>query len=95
MALGPNMKKFIAERSAQLTVERGGSDPGDIAARILDGGFQQDLREASLWCKKAVEIVRLAAEPNPWKSATEEEICGWILEKLEIRKKEQELQRRK
>jgi enoyl reductase-like protein len=54
------------------------STPGRIAQGFLS---------AAEWCEQAIELIRSAVEPNPWKNATEEEIAAELLRRIEERKR--------
>ena len=50
-------------------------------------------KDATAWVNEAIELVRNAAEPNPWKMADDEEIAGAILEKIEATKTDKQNRR--
>jgi hypothetical protein len=87
--MGPNMRRLVAERAAQVAVESCKDEDlfGHIVQRIVSETLGKDLAEAKAWCETAVGLVRQAAEPNPWKAATDEEIAGTILRKIAGRRK--------
>lgn len=70
-----------------------GCDPGwrrfadGIAFLAEPGKIAKTAKGASEWVKLAIQLVRDAAEPNPWKNADDEAIAGEILRKLEERKR--------
>jgi len=43
--------------------------------------------EAAAWAKAAVLAVKTAAEPNPWKDSSDEEIAEEILRRVEDKKR--------
>ncbi len=92
MKLTPNIKALLSERWSQITSDRAGHAGGDwgkvtaVAARLTEpGAFQGDLNEAKTWVEAAIKSVRLAAEPNPWKAATDEEIAGEVMRLYHLR----------
>jgi hypothetical protein len=79
-------RRLIATRSAQLTFERKEKIDGEhgaflgVVGRLLDGGLQIDLREATEWVDKALAVMRTAPDADPaW---TDEDIAKMIVEKL-------------
>jgi hypothetical protein len=43
-------------------------------------------REATAWVEQALQLVRQAADPNPWRDASDEDIAAEILRRIEDRK---------
>lgn len=85
----PNVRRLIAERAATLQIEKakekyGNADVGSMAMCIMDGTFQECLREAALFVKGAIKEVRKATARYHY--LTDEEIAVEILRKLDERK---------
>ena len=81
MTQGPNVKRLIAHKMVKdLTPP--GSSIGTVAAAIVQGGIGPAAKAATEWVEQALAVVRQAAEPNPWKTATDEDIAGHILSKI-------------
>jgi len=59
---------------------------GTIQNLLTPGKLQSTGRAAEEWVAQAIEAVRLAAEPNPWRTATDEEIAEEILRTVVGRK---------
>lgn len=79
---GPNVRRLISERAAQLQIERakqrhGVADFGALAQGIIDGTFQEALREASTWVTAALTVARQAPGAEKW--PTDEDMAGEIL----------------
>lgn len=82
LQIGPNVRRLIAERAAQLQIERaqkshGVADVGTLAQGIVDGTFQETLREASTWVTAALTLARNAPGSEKW--PTDEDMAGEIL----------------
>jgi hypothetical protein len=89
MNLTPNVKRLVLERAATITVQRSKGSESAISGvieRLLDRSFLADLREANDWAAAAIDAVRHAGEPNPWRCATDEEIAAEVLKRVEARK---------
>lgn len=87
---GPNIRRLIAERAAQLQVERakqrhGVADVGTLAVGIVDGTLQETLREASTWVQTALALLRNAPGSEQW--PTDEAMAGELVRQIEERQK--------
>lgn len=84
---GPNVNRLIATLMARDACPPG-SGVGDVCAFIMKpGSVVESAKKATQFVRYAVEAVRNAAEPNPWKAATDEEIAGEILRLGEEKRK--------
>lgn len=88
MTQGPNVKKLIAHKMANLAIPPGSG--GDSLMKAL--GFLSSkekiisaAREATVWVEQAIAAVRSAPD-NQY--TTDEEIAGAILKGIEERNKE-------
>jgi hypothetical protein len=84
--IGPNVKKLIATRMSTEAVPAGGGINDAINFILKPGAMAEGFRKASQWVQDALQVVRLAQEPNPWKVATDEEIAGELLRRVEERR---------
>lgn len=84
--LGPNLKKLISYKMAKDAIPDGGGLADGIKFFTTSGAMLSGWRTAAAWCDLAILAVREAAEPNPWKTSTEEEIAGELLRGIEARK---------
>jgi hypothetical protein len=84
---GPNFKRLIISKMATDAV----SSCGDLASMIGFLSYPEKLgasaKAATEWVNCAIQAVRQAAEPNPWKNASDEEIAGEILRQVEEKKR--------
>jgi hypothetical protein len=83
---GPNVKKLIAHKMSLIMVPPGGGIGSVIGALTKPGNIGAAAKEATEWVGTAIQLVREAAEPNPWKTATDEAIAAEILSGIEKRK---------
>ena len=75
--MGPNEKKMVIRRMAQIMIPPDGGFADGIKA--LQGDIVGVSRGASAWVKEVIQVVRSAPD-CPWK--TDEEIAGAILERI-------------
>lgn len=85
MTHGPNVNRLIAMKAAR-DMTPPGSDLGTVVSAIMGGKLGQAAREAEAWVAEAIGVVRLACDPNPWKTASDEEIAAELLRKIDARK---------
>jgi len=85
--LGPNMKKLIFAKMGKDAVPDGGGVGDAIKFLTTPGAMSAGFKSACEFSDLAILAVRMAAEPNPFKNATEEEIAGEILRKIEDKRK--------
>lgn len=83
---GPNMKRLIAHKMSRDAIPDGGGIAAGIAF-LTSGKIGEAAKAATQWCETAILAVRQAAEPNPWKSATDEEIAGELAKQIDDRLK--------
>lgn len=81
MKQGPNVKRLIAHKMAKDMVPPG-STLGTVLMAITAGRLGPAAKVATEWVEQALALVRQAADPNPWKNATDEEIAEHILSKI-------------
>lgn len=84
--MGPNIRKLIATKMATDAIPRGEGFEAGIRFLSTKESIITGAKQATEWVQAAITVVRKAAEPNPFKAATDEEIAGEILRKLEERK---------
>lgn len=81
--LGPNVKKLIIYRISLVAIPNGGGIADGIKFLSANDKIMKATKESYNWVKSAIQIVRQAKKPNPFESATDEEIAGEILKKIE------------
>ncbi len=84
--LGPNMKKFCIQKMAVDAVPSGDGIESALQFLATPGKMGEGWKKAVEWCDAAILAVRNAGEPNPWREASEEEICAHLLAKIAERK---------
>jgi hypothetical protein len=85
---GPNVRRLITRKASLLMVPYGsGGLATAIAALAKPGNIVAKTRQATAFVRHAIAAVRMAAEPNPYKTADDEVIAGVILEEIEKQKK--------
>ena len=82
-----NVARLFAEKVATDMVAPGGGIGGVLTRIATPGLLVQKSREAKAFVDLALTAVRNAAEPNPWRDSTDEEIAGELLRRIEERRK--------
>lgn len=80
--MGPNVKKLITRKMSFDAIPRNGSFADGVRFLSDPKAVGQSARAATEWATTAIRAVREAAEPNPWKNSSDEEIAGEILRKI-------------
>lgn len=83
--LGPNVKKLIIRKMGVDAVPKGGGMVDAIKFLSSKGAVAAGWRTAAEWVQSQIQFVRNAAEPNPWKTADDETIAGYLVKKVEER----------
>jgi hypothetical protein len=86
MTWGPNTKKLVIHKVSLDAIPKGGGVADGIKFLSSRELISKTIRAADEWVKTAILAIRQAAEPNPFREATDEEIAGEILKKIEERK---------
>jgi len=94
--IGPNVKRLICERAAQIQVEDakkryGSAGVGEVAQSLVDGGvggLQASMRAAFDWVAAALDIARKAPGSEKW--PTDEDMAAEILRGIEKRRSAQD-----
>lgn len=86
-----NFNRLIAHKMSLDAIPPGTTDGLMAGVRFLSDkdALVNSSREAKEWVSAAITAVRLAADPNPWRNSTDEEIAGEILAKIAERKAQQ------
>lgn len=82
-----NIARLFAEKMATDMIAPGGGLGGILTRIATPGLLAQKSREAKAFCELAVAAIRNAAEPNPWRNSTDEEIAGELLRVLDEKRK--------
>ena len=87
MTQGANVKRLIAQKMATDAVPKDGGLANALAFLSNPQVIVEGARKATEFVMLAIQAVREAAEPNPWKTADDEAIAGEILRQIAERKK--------
>jgi hypothetical protein len=85
---GPNFRKLIIHKMSHDAIPDGGGLGAGIAFLLDPLATAKGWLNAQEWCEAAIKLIRDAEEPNPWKSAAEEEICAELLRRIDERKRD-------
>jgi hypothetical protein len=84
--IGPNVKRLIIHKMSVDAIPAGGGLESGLRFLSSKESIMNGAKSATEWVKGAIEIVRLAEEPNPFKDADNETIAGELLRQIELRK---------
>ena len=83
--MGPNFRRLVARKMSLDAVPSGGGIASAVKF-ITTPGVAKSAREAKQFVADAIALVRTAAEPNPFKTASDEDIAAEILRRIDERK---------
>jgi len=85
--LTPNVKKLVIRKIALLIIPANVKDENVVAtvAKAIQkpGNLRAIAREAFVWVKKAIDLVRNSPGLNSWKTESDEAIAGEILNRID------------
>ena len=84
VAQGPNVKKLIIHKMSLLMIPPGTENPLSAGVEAIKK-FVTDtsvVKQATEWVESVILIVRQAAEPNPYKDASDDEIAREIIKRI-------------
>lgn len=84
-----NVVKLTIHKMSLDAIPAGGGIAAGVAFLSDRVKMSGTLRSSHAWVLEAIAAVRAAAEPNPWKDSTDEEIAGEILKRIEAKKRGQ------
>ena len=82
-SISPNVKKLIIYKMSLDAIPPGGGIADGLKFFTDKERISKTIRESDEWVKQALTVVRNAAEPNPFKNVSNEDIAGEILRKIE------------
>lgn len=84
--IGPCRKRLIIEKMSRDAIP----DREGLAAAVklltTPGGIAAGWREAANWVDAAIIAIREAADPNPWRNSSDEDIADELLRKIASRR---------
>lgn len=86
--IGPNVSRLIAYKMSVNAIPRGGSLADGLRFLSDKENVTNGASAAMTWVRTALEAVRQAVEPNPWRNSTDEEIATYLLEQIAERDKQ-------
>lgn len=81
-----NMRRLAVHKMSIDAVPKGGGVADAVRFLMDKEAMLTAARNAEAWAKAAVQAVRDASAPNPWRNADDEAIAGEILRRLDERK---------
>ncbi len=82
---GQNIRRLIAYKMAVDAIPQGGGFEDGLKFLSSREAVITGAQQASIWVRAAINVLRLAAEPNPWKDADDETIAGEVLRQVDER----------
>lgn len=83
---GPNEKRLIAHKASVDMVPPGGGVADVVGVLTQPGKLNAVMRAAAEWVATALDAMRTAPDPNPWRDADNEAIAEELLKAIERRK---------
>ena len=83
--MGPNVRKLWTHKMSRDAIPDGGGFVDGLEFFTNPEKRQRIMREAEAWVAQAIAVVRTAAEPNPWREASDEAIAGELLRLIDER----------
>ena len=83
--LGPNVKKLISHKVSIEAIPEGGVVSDGIELLI------QTFKESTAWVEKAIDVIRHAEDPNPFRHANDESIAGELLKRIDEKRMDRKL----
>jgi hypothetical protein len=83
--MSPSVRRLIATKMSGDAVAGGGVADA-ISFLSSPEKIKTGVAKATKWVKAAIQAVREASEPNPYRNADDETIAGVILQGIEERK---------
>ncbi len=80
--IGPNVRKLIARKMSLDAVPKGGGFNDALNFLSDKSNITESAKRAAKWVQLAIQTLRQAGEPNPWKDADDETIAKEFLRKI-------------
>jgi hypothetical protein len=84
--VGPNVKRLLIIKMSRDAIPDGGGFADGVKFLSSKESIMSGYKSAEQWTKDAIQAVRNACDPNPFREADNETIAGEILRKLEAKK---------
>jgi len=86
--IGPNVKRLLIQKMSHAAIPDGAGLAAGLEFLSSKESIMKGYKAAEQWVKDAFDIVRSAADPNPYRESSDEEIAGVLLKRIEERKRE-------
>jgi len=83
--LSPSVRKLVIVRMSRIAIPDGGGFADGLEFFTNAEKRRRIMAEAETWVASAIQLVRSAAEPNPWREADDEAIAGELLRRVDKR----------
>lgn len=77
--IGPHVRRLWAHKMSVGAIPKGGGIADGIRFLSDPAALGKSAREATQWVAAAIQAVREAGDPNPWREADDEAIAAEIL----------------
>ena len=88
-----NVQRLVATRMSIVAIPRGGGLADGIKLISSKERLVACAKDAQAWVKDAIQAVREAQDPNPWRNSSDEEIAQEILKRSVLTKDEEKGER--
>jgi hypothetical protein len=80
------LNKLIIHKMSIGAIPPGGGFADGVKFLSNSKNISNGFKDAKEWVNVAINTIRLAADPNPWKNSTDEEIAEEILRQINERR---------
>ena len=84
--LTPNIKKLIIIKMSKDALPNGSTIMDGLQFLSSKEKMSEGFRQSKKWILEVIGILKQAGEPNPYKTMSDEDIAGELLNKIEQRK---------
>lgn len=79
---GPSVMRLIFTKMAKDAIPYGGGLTDGVRFLSSKESIVNGYKAAAEWVEQALKLVREAADPNPWRNSTDEDIATHLLERI-------------
>lgn len=84
--MNESMKRLIISRMSVMAIPPGGGAKEALEFLSTSKNIADGWRKAEAWAREAIALIRTGQEPNPWKTASDDDIADEIMRRIDERK---------
>jgi hypothetical protein len=77
------VKKLISHKVSIEAIPKGGGFSDGIRFLLNKELLVQTLKDSTVWVEKAIDSIRNAKDPNPFRNSDDESIAGELLKRID------------